>query len=650
MLSFVAAASIAGGGLAETRAPSVLATSTPSLAVAVDADADLHAFIRAGYTKSEHAIEMRDGARLHTIVYAPKDDSRRYAILLSRTPYSVSPYGADDYRKALGPSERYARAGFVFVYQDVRGRYLSEGEFLETTPHRTVKRGKQDVDESTDTWDTIDWLVENLPNNNGRVGLWGISYPGFYAAAGMIDAHPALKAVSPQAPIGDLFMGDDCYHNGALMLAANFHFFTGFVPRDRPGRPIERPDFDYGTTDGYRYFLELGPLGNMTKVVGAGAPFWKDLLEHDTYDEFWQSRAIVPHLSKVAPAVLTVGGWFDAEDLAGPLAVYRSVEAKNPGIDNHLVMGPWGHGGWSRGKGDRLGPLSFGSNTNDFYRDRIEFPFFDAHLNGEGKPDLPEAWVFETGTNQWRRYDQWPPRAVRSRRLILGAGGTLALTGSEAAAQPTKVASATDPGYDEYVSDPARPVPFLPETALGMPGDYMTRDQRFAARRPDVLLYQTEPLASDVTVTGPIGVDLWVSTSGTDSDFVVKLIDVYPSDFPDPDADDDLPMGGFQHLVRGEPFRAKFRESFTEPQPMTPDEPTRLRVSMPDVAHVFRAGHRIAVQVQSSWFPLTDRNPQTFTDIPNAKPEDFKPATQRIYHAPGKSSALELQVLDGPVR
>ncbi len=627
-----------------------LATVTPTpTPTATVAPLDLPAFIRSSYTKHEHAIAMRDGVRLHTAIYVPKDQSRRYAILLQRTPYSTSPYGADRYRETLGPSERFARDGFVFVYQDVRGRYLSGGEFIETTPHRPAKRGKQEVDESTDAWDTIEWLVENVPNNNGRVGMWGVSYPGFYAAAGMIDAHPALEAVSPQAPIGDLFMGDDCFHNGAFMLAANFNFFTAFVWRERPGPPEEVPEFDYGTADGYRYFLELGPLENSKNVFGDDVPYWYDLLEHTTYDEFWRSRAITPHLERVAPAVLTVGGWFDAEDLAGPLAVYRSIEAKNPGIDNHLVMGPWSHGGWADGKGDQLGPLSFGSNTGEFFRDRIEFPFFDAHLNRDGKADVPEAWVFETGTNQWRRHDEWPPSAASQRRLVLGAGGSLSLEGGSTPEPPRSSATGDGAGYDEYTSDPARPVPFLPDTAIAMPGDYMTRDQRFAGRRPDVLVYQSEPLATDVTVAGPIGVELWVSTSGTDSDFVVKLIDAYPTDYPDPTPEDDLPMGGFQQLVRGEPFRAKFRASFTEPQPMTPGEPTRLRWTMPDVAHVFRAGHRIVVQVQSSWFPLIDRNPQTFTDIPHAKPEEFRPATQRVYRAPGKSSGLELPVLDSPM-
>jgi putative CocE/NonD family hydrolase len=606
-----------------------------------EADA-LKSFITASYTKHEHRIAMRDGKRLHTAIYIPKDRSRRYAILLQRTPYSVSPYGVDRFRERLGPSERFAREGFIFVYQDVRGRFLSEGQFVEMTPHRTDK-GPADVDESTDAWDTVEWLVENLPDHNGRVGMWGISYPGFYAAAGMIDAHPALKAVSPQAPIGDLYMGDDCYHGGAFMLAANFDFFTAFVRHDGPRLPTERTPFDYGTNDGYQFFLELGALANADqRYFHREVPYWTELLAHTTYDEFWQRRAITPHLRGVAPAVLVVGGWFDAEDLRGPLDVYASIEAKNPDVDNHLVMGPWSHGSWFDEKGDRLGHLSFGSATAEFYREQIELPFFMAHLYGDGESALPEAWMFETGTNRWRRHDAWPPPAARPRRLHFGAGGALEFDA------PATIGSGVsgDPGYDEYLSDPARPVPFLGRTAIGMPGDYMTEDQRFAARRPDVLVYSTAPLESDLAIAGPIDVDLWVSTTGTDSDFVVKLIDVYPKDYPDPDPEDDVPMGGYQHLVRGEPFRAKFRESFTEPQPMTPGEPTRIRFTMPDASHVFRRGHRVAVQVQSSWFPLVDRNPQTFTDIPTATPDQFRAATQRVFRSPERSSAIEVRVLD----
>jgi putative CocE/NonD family hydrolase len=639
---------------------------------------ELAAFIRSSYTKHEHAIRMRDGKRLHTAVYVPKDRSRSYGILLQRTPYSVAPYGVDRYREKLGPSEKFAREGFIFAYQDVRGRFLSEGEFIDMTPHRT-QRGPQDVDESTDAWDTIEWLTENVPGHNGRVGMWGVSYPGFYAAAGMIDAHPALVAVSPQAPIGDLYMGDDCYHGGAFMLAANFDFFTHFAPHRTPTLPRESPEFDYGTTDGYEFFLELGSLANADdRYFKRSVPYWTQLLEHTTYDEFWQSRAITPHLRRVAPAVLVVGGWFDAEDLAGPLAVYASIEEKNPRVANHLVMGPWEHGGWADGPGDRLGHLAFGSATSEFYRDSIEFPFFDVHLNHEGELALPEAWVFETGTNRWVRHESWPPRHAEKRRLVLGPRGALSIEGvaallgagggtgaggagaggpgssvaaragasADVAGEGSTRAAASTATYDEYVSDPARPVPYLGETVLGMTDDYMGQDQRFAGRRPDVLVYESAPLGSDLTIAGPIGVDLWVSTTGTDSDFVVKLIDAYPTDYPDPRPDDEMPMGGFEHLVRGEPFRAKFRESFETPEPMTPGEPTRIQFTMPDVAHVFRRGHRIKVHVQSSWFPLVDRNPQTFTDIPNAKPEEFRPATQRVYRVPGKQSAIEVRVVD----
>ncbi|HVR29452.1 MAG TPA: CocE/NonD family hydrolase [Thermoanaerobaculia bacterium] len=618
------------------------AASTPQPPASGEAS-DLAAFIEASYTKYEHRISMRDGKRLHTAVYVPKDRSRSHAILLLRTPYGVAPYGVDRYRERLGPSERFAREGFVFAYQDVRGRFLSEGEFIEMTPHRAGKRGPAEVDESTDAWDTIEWLIDHVPNHNGRVGMWGISYPGFYTAAGMIDAHPALVAASPQAPIADLYMGDDCYHGGAFMLAANFDFFTRFAPHSGPTLPEDRRSFDYGTADGYEFFLELGALARADELhFHHQIPYWSELLEHTTYDEFWRSRAITPHLRRVAPAVLVVGGWYDAENLQGPLAVYASIEERNPGIANHLVMGPWSHGSWSQGPGDRLGHLTFGSATAELYREQIEFPFFHAHLYGDGKTDLPEAWMFETGTNRWRRHDSWPPAETRTRRLFLGPEGSL---GFEPLASIGSGASG-DAGFDEYTSDPARPVPFLPYTAVGMPDDYMTEDQRFAGRRPDVLVYETEPLEGDLAIAGPIGVELWVSTSGTDSDFVVKLIDAYPVDYPDPDPDDRTPMGGYRQLVRGEPFRAKFRESFTEPTPMTPGEPTRIVFSMPDVSHVFRRGHRVVVQVQSSWFPLVDRNPQTFTHIPQAAPEQFRAATQRVYRSPEMSSAIEIRVLE----
>jgi putative CocE/NonD family hydrolase len=601
-----------------------------------DEEADkLAEFIKSSYTKYEYEIPVRDGTKLFTAVYVPKDDSRSYAIMLKRTPYSVRPYGVDQYPRGLGPSERFAREGFIFAYQDVRGRFMSEGEFIEMTPHRPEKSGPTDFDGSSDTYDTIEWLVKNVPNNNGKVGMWGVSYPGFYTAAGMIDAHPALAAASPQAPMSDLYRGDDCYHNGAFFLAANFGFFTFFEKHEEPTRPTPKVPFDYQTRDGYEFFLAMGPLSQADeKYFHHEIPYWTDLIDHTTYDQFWRERNLTPHIDNVPPAVMTVGGWFDAEDLIGPLNVFHAIEENDPKTSNHLVMGPWSHGGWSWGDGDRLGDVGFNSKTSEFYREKIEFPFFDYHLNGNGEAHLPKAWVFETGTHRWRRFDTWPPRSTVTRRLYFRAGGELSF-------EPPVEESADD----EYMSDPARPVPFVDYITHGMPQAYMVGDQRFAAKRTDVLVYQTDPLTEDITVLGPVSPELWVSTSGTDSDFVVKLIDVYPHDYPDNDPNPaDVSMGGYQQLVRGEPFRAKFRNSLEQPEPMVPGQLTRIAFTMPDIAHVFRRGHRIMVQVQSSWFPLVDRNPQTFVDIPRARPEDFKKTTQRVARSMDASSSIGVLV------
>ena len=606
-------------------------------ASAQDSERDgLDDYIRANYTKYEYNIPVRDGVELFTAVYVPKDSSRTYAIMLKRTPYSVRPYGVDHYPKSLGPSESFVRAGFIFVYQDVRGRFLSEGEFTEVTPHRPEKTGSADVDESTDTYDTIEWLTTNVPNNNGKVGMWGVSYPGFYVAAGMIDAHPALRAASPQAPVTDLFMGDDTYHNGAFFLAANFGFHTFFSRREERARPAPSLRFDYGTPDGYQFFLEMGPLSQAEeKYFHHENPYWSDIIEHTTYDEFWKARDISRHLRHVPPAVLTVGGWFDAEDPVGPLKVFRSVEEKNPTVANHLVMGPWSHGVWAWSSGEKLGDVRFNSETAEFYREEIEFPFFDYHLNGNGDGKLAKAWVFQTGTNQWRTFDAWPPPEAVSLKLFLREGGALSWE-----------APAAEAAEDHYVSDPNRPVPFIGHVASRMPRSYMVGDQRFASKRTDVLVYQTNALTEDVAVVGAVSPDLWVATSGTDSDFVVKLIDVYPDDFPDNEPNPaETRMGGYQQLVRGEPFRAKFRNSFEETEPMVPDQLTRITFDMPDICHVFRRGHRIMIQIQSSWFPLVDRNPQIYTDIPNAKPEDFQKATQRVSRSRGAASSIGLRVL-----
>jgi hypothetical protein len=593
-------------------------------------------YTRAHYTKFDYRIPMRDGVKLFTSVYVPKDTAKPYPMMMQRTPYSVSPYGIDNYRAVLGPSELFTKEGFIFVYQDVRGRYLSEGTFIDVPVHSS-KLGPKESDESTDTYDTIDWLVKNVPNNNGKAGISGISYPGFYSAFSLIDSHPALKAVSPQAPMGDVGNGDDAYHNGAFYLAANFGFYTSFKPRKEPERPKRGGrEFDYGTEDEYDFYLRMGPLANANeKYLHNENVYWDDLLKHPNYDTFWQTRAETPHMNHVKPAVLWVGGWFDAEDLSGPLKLFYATEKNGPPATNTLIMGPWSHGGWSRGDGEKLGNLDFRSKTGEFFREHIELPFFVANLKDKPTED-PKAWLFETGTDQWVKFDSWPPKNSVERSLYFGPGGALSFTASAAAA-----------GFDEYVSDPAKPVPVLGDIGEGMPGDYMTYDQRFASRRTDVLTYQTEPLEKDVVVAGPLRPVLRVSTSGTDSDFVVKLIDVYPNDYPEPDPNvAKVHMGGYQQMVRGEPFRGKFRNSFEKPEPFVPNQAAKIEYVMPDICHVFRPGHRIMVQIQSSWFPLTDRNPQIFTDIPTAKAADFQKATERVYRGGPDGSRIQVRVIE----
>ncbi len=592
--------------------------------------------VKARYTKYEYRIPMRDGARLFTAVYVPKDASQRYPIMLSRTPYNVQPYGEDAYKDNLGPSALFGNEGYIVAYQDVRGRWMSEGEFVNMRPHRPHKQGSRDIDESTDTYDTIDWLIKNIPNHNGRVGMWGISYPGFYTAAGMIDAHPALKAASPQAPVTDWFTGDDWHHNGAFFLPHAFNFLAFFGhPRPQPTKEQDER-FKYGTPDGYAFFLRMGPLSNANRLYFKDdVPFWNEIMQHGTYDAFWQERNLRQHLKNIKPAVMTVGGWFDAENLFGALETYKKTEAASPGATNVLVMGPWRHGGWSgEDNGNSLGPVPFHSNTAEFYRENMEFPFFQYHLKGKGSPRFPEAWVFETGTNQWRTFDAWPPRTVKRRSLFLHPQGGLAFDSPPRGdSQP----------FDEYTSDPSRPVGYLDKIEIGMTGDYMIQDQRIASRRPDVLVYSSGDLKADLTIAGPIDARLFVSTSGTDSDWVVKLIDVYPDDYPTPDPDNaPVKLGGYQQLVRGDVMRGKFRNSLSKPEPFVPGQPTPVNFTLQDVAHTFRAGHKVMVQIQSSWFPIVDRNPQKFVDIYSAKESDFQPATQRVYHSSEMPTHLEV--------
>ena len=619
------------------------AVETPRAQAPAPAQAPLTGvdLVRSTYTKYEYLVPMRDGARLFTAVYTPKDSSQKYPFLLTRTPYSVSPYGVDQYPAQLGPSEHFQKEGFIFVYQDARGRYMSEGEFQQVRPFNASK-GPKDIDESTDTYDTIEWLLTNVPNNNERAGMIGISQPGFHVAASIINSHPALKAASPQAPTADYYMGDDVYHNGAFMLGANFGFYSSFVARGvtpEPPKPAVR--FDPGTPDMYDFFLRTPvPLARMNaELFGGKAAYWQEIVDHTTYDEFWKKRSLWRFMDGVKCAVLNVGGWFDAEDPVGPLKTYRAVEEKNPGITNMLVMGPWSHGGWARGTGASLGNLNFGVRTSEYFRENIQFPFFMQYL--KDKPaSMPEAWLFLTGVNEFRRLGSWPPKNLQQTTLFFDADRGLSRT------QP-----AGQPQFDEYVSDPNRPVPYVGYTAPGMTSDYMTEDQRFASRRTDVLVYQTPPLDQDMIIAGPVKVNLHVSTTGTDSDFVVKLVDVYPNDYPTPAAPagqpvraDAVKMGGYQQLVRGEPFRGKYRNSFEKPEPFVAGEPAVITYELPDVYHAFRKGHRVMVQVQSSWFPLVDRNPQVFMEIPTAKPSDFRKATQRVYRSGAMASSITVMV------
>ena len=577
--------------------------------------------IKEHYQKYEYQIPMRDGVKLFTSVYVPRDSSTTYPLLMVRTPYSAAPYGPDAYSSFLGPGRKWGQEGFIFVTQDVRGRYHSEGHFTHMTPHKGTK-GPKDVDESTDTWDTIDWLVKNVPRNNGRAGLWGISYPGFFATAGMIDAHPALKAVSPEAPQADWFMGDDTRHNGAFFLASTFNFMYACGRKGTGTSMSCDKGFDFGTKDGYKFFLDMGPLANAEATIFKNqSPGWTEFMEHGDYDTFWQVRNILPHLKKIRPAVLTVGGWYDANNFYGALHVFETIEKQSPETDNAIVIGPWTHGQWARDEGSKIGQLTFGSKTGEEFQATMLLPFFNYHLKGKGERLKGKAFVYETGGNKWHTLDSWPPKQAVSRAINLSTGGTLSFNPPKAGDKPS----------DEYVSDPAKPVPSVPGQSTDMDPDYMAQDQRFTTGRPDVLFYQGEPLTEELTIAGPVSPTLFVTTSGTDGDWVVRVIDVHPD--------------GFQELVRGDVMRGKFRKSFAKPEAMVPGKVTRIDFTMPDVYHTFKPGHRMRVQVQSSWFPLVDRNPQKFVDIYHATAADFQKATMRVYRSGAQTSRVTFNVL-----
>ena len=611
--------------------PLIFLLLTSLLAAQEKFDRAKHAkWVRANYTKFEHKIPMRDGVKLFVTTYTPNWTQEKLPIILSRTPYSSGPYGASKYKGSLGPHPEFDKEGFIFVFQDVRGRFLSEGKFVNMRPQSDA------INESTDAYDTIDWLVKNLPQNNGRVGQWGVSYPGFYTATSMINNHPALRVASPQAPIADWFW-DDMHHNGAFNLQLTFNFFSVFGVK-REGPHENWPErFKHETKDAYQFFLDLGPIANVNKKYFKGEiDFWNKVAAHPNYDSFWQSRSILPHLKNVTCSVLTVGGWYDAEDLYGPLEIYKAVEKNNPAISSTLVMGPWFHGGWFRGKGNKLGDTPFGFASSKYFQKQVMLPEFLHKLKDGPDPKLPEALVFETGANRWRRFEEWPP-VREARKLYLGAKDSLQLDSSR-----------TGSDYHQFVSDPAHPVPSTASIAIRRRREMMSEDQRFAGRRPDVLSFQTDVLKEDFTIAGPIDAELWVSTDKSAADWVVKVIDVYPGDEPDRTIDGQkIQMSNAQLLVRYEILRGRFRNSFERPEPFKPNQVTKVPIHLYDVCHTFQKGHRMMVQIQSSHFPFFDRNPQKYVaNIFDAKESDFVKATHKVWHSKKYPSHLKIGVLE----
>lgn len=598
---------------------------------------DKENFIKENYDKTEYRIKMRDGIYLYTIVYSPKDKSKEYPIILTRTPYSIGPYGDDKFARFLGPAEQFVKEGYIFVLQDVRGRFMSEGEFDNMRPHKPDKT-KNETDESSDTYDTIDWLVKNIPNNNGKVGMWGNSYPGFYTIMGAIDAHPNLVAVSPQAPISDWFIGDDMHHNGAFSLQMSFNFFKNFgIPRKAPTTQWQR-GAEYPSPDNYTFFLKHTPIKKLNEnILKNSIPFWDSIMAHGSYDYFWQERSNLKHLKNIKPAVLIVGGWYDAEDLFGPLNIYKTIEKNDSDNECRIVMGPWTHGSWIATKGDSLGDFYFGSNTADYYRQKILIPFFNYYLKGIGESPTSDAYIFNTGENKFYQFNQWPPENVTSSDLFLSSD--------------SKASFSSDFGsnkFSEYLSDPWNPVPYTSkflDSKNFYNRTFMIEDQRYVSTRPDVLTFETEPLETDFTIAGPIEATLYVSTSSTDADFVVKIIDVYPDDEPNPEPNPNkVEMGGYQRLVRAEIMRGKFRNSYENPEPFTPNKIEEVKIKLNDAFHTFKKGHKIMIQIHSSWFPFFDSNPQTFTDIYNADEKDFVKAQIKVYHSKDYQSKISFKI------
>ncbi|HMH22534.1 MAG TPA: CocE/NonD family hydrolase [Puia sp.] len=600
-------------------------------------------WIKGHYYKIERYITMRDGIQLFTSMYIPKDSTEKHPILLTRTPYSCAPYGENNWRTWWNRFQReYFKGGYIIVTQDIRGRYMSEGDFYIIPPYIKNKKTKSDIDEASDAYDAIDWLVKNVPGNNGKVGVVGISYPGFCSTEAALSGHPALLAVSAQAPTTDAFMGDDVHHNGAFFLEDTYGFLVEFgIGKPRPAPTTENavgiPPF---TADAYDFYLRMGALSNMTKIVEKNnIRIWGEIMQHPDYDAWWKARNTRVGLYGVKPAMMEVGGLFDAEDCFGAWNVYKAIEKQSPATHNKLVIGPWFHGQWASPDGTHLGNVRFGSNTSVWFQQKREIPFFNYYLKGEGNLDsMAKATVFFTGENEWHAFSVWPPENTRLTNLYLQEKDQLGF------AMPV-----TMNNPDEYVSDPSKPVPYTEGIHDDRTREYMTDDQRFTANRTDVLVYKTDTLKDDLTIAGPITADLKVSVSTTDADFVVKLIDIFPDNFEyKQDAGRQQPgyvMNGYQMLVRGDVMRGRYRNSFEKPEAFVPGKTSEVKFSMNDVAHTFKKGHRIMVQIQSSWFPLVDRNPQKFVNIYTCTDQDFQKAAIRIYHDAANASFLVFPVL-----
>lgn len=599
-------------------------------------------YVKKYYTKTETMIAMRDGIQLYTCIYAPIDKSEKHPILMMRTPYSCAPYGKDKFSPRLYTTywTEYLRENYIIVLQDVRGKYMSEGTFVDVRPFIDNKQSDKDIDEAGDTFDAVDWLVKNVPENNLSVGVFGISYPGFYATMAALANHPAIKAVSPQAPVTDWFMGDDFHHNGAFALADGFNFYSGFgKPRPQP-TAISRKGFTFPEKDNYHFYLKQGALKNFATYMDS-VDFWKDLMNHPDYDAWWQARNARSACKKIAPAMLVVGGTFDAEDCYGAWNLFKAIAKQSPNTLHNLVMGPWFHGGWSRGDGANLGNVRFGSKTSLYYQKNIELPFFNYWLKGKGSiKALAKATIFFTGENNWKRFESWPTKNVTYKNLYLHENQIL-----------TWQAPLQKKSFTTYQSDPKKPIPYTEDVHLNRTREYMSDDQRFAARRPDVLVFETEVLDSNLTLAGPVKANLQVALSSTDADFVVKLIDVFPDNFAYDSTvcckgvKNEVEMAGYQMLVRGEIMRGRYRNSFEKPEAFKPGKIENVSFELPDVAHTFAKGHKLMIQIQSSWFPLFDRNPQQFVNIYKCDNKDFVPCEIKVFHQANAASNIVLPIL-----